>query len=143
MEWHFGALCAQIDPEIFFPEVGYAADAAQAQAICGMCDVRKECLEFALANREEHGIWGGTTPRERMRMRRRASYAANKRSTPYVNGSNWGRSGQCKRGHDLTPENIIDVSGIRRCRACKLMHSRARAKAVSEQRRVARENRYA
>ena len=39
--------------------------AAQAKAICARCRVRPECLRFALATREAHGVWGGTSEEER------------------------------------------------------------------------------
>jgi WhiB family redox-sensing transcriptional regulator len=69
--WHENALCAETDPEAFFPEKG--GSTREAKKICTGCDVRAECLEFALANDERFGIWGGLSERERRRLRRRAS----------------------------------------------------------------------
>jgi WhiB family transcriptional regulator, redox-sensing transcriptional regulator len=45
--------------------------AAQARAICAQCEVQGECLEFALRHPEEteFGVWGGTTPGQRRRLR--------------------------------------------------------------------------
>ena len=65
-EWTTDALCAEVDPELFYPETG--APNRDAKRICGRCDVRPECLAYALANRERFGVWGGTTERERRRM---------------------------------------------------------------------------
>ena len=68
--WHESALCAETDPEAFFPEKG--GSTREAKKICTGCEVRAECLEFALANDERFGIWGGLSERERRRLRRRA-----------------------------------------------------------------------
>lgn len=67
-DWHKGALCAQTDPELFFPEKGVGINVALR--ICGQCEVRRQCLEESLANDETYGIWGGTTEHERRMMRR-------------------------------------------------------------------------
>ena len=62
-----GALCAQTDPEVFFPEKG--GSSKEAKAICSACEVRLECLEWAVTNEEKYGIWGGLTPQEREHLR--------------------------------------------------------------------------
>ena len=67
-EWQERALCSQTDPEAFFPDKGGSTKAALA--VCAGCSVRAECLEFAIANDERFGVWGGTTERERRRLRR-------------------------------------------------------------------------
>lgn len=54
--WQERALCAQTDPEAFFPEKG--GSTREAKKVCARCDVRAECLEYALANDERFGIWG-------------------------------------------------------------------------------------
>jgi WhiB family redox-sensing transcriptional regulator len=69
-EWQERALCAQTDPEAFFPEKG--GSTREAKRICSGCEVRYECLEYALANDERFGIWGGLSERERRRLKRRA-----------------------------------------------------------------------
>jgi WhiB family transcriptional regulator, redox-sensing transcriptional regulator len=68
--WQERALCAQTDPEAFFPEKG--GSTREAKKICVQCPVRAECLEYALSNDERFGIWGGLSERERRRLRRRA-----------------------------------------------------------------------
>jgi WhiB family redox-sensing transcriptional regulator len=68
--WQERALCAETDPEAFFPEKG--GSTREAKKICTGCEVRAECLEYALGNDERFGIWGGLSERERRRLRRRA-----------------------------------------------------------------------
>ena len=70
LSWQERALCAQTDPEAFFPEKG--GSTREAKRICTGCEVKAECLEYALANDERFGIWGGLSERERRRLRRRA-----------------------------------------------------------------------
>ena len=67
-QWQDRALCAQTDPEAFFPEKG--GSTREAKKICQRCPVRAECLEYALANDERFGIWGGLSERERRRLKR-------------------------------------------------------------------------
>lgn len=64
-------VCAQTDPEAFFPELGRGAtpEAKIAKIICGECPVKDPCLEFALEH-GDIGIWGGTTNDDRRRIRR-------------------------------------------------------------------------
>jgi WhiB family redox-sensing transcriptional regulator len=69
-EWQERALCAQTDPEAFFPEKG--GSTREAKRICSGCEVRAECLDYALAHDERFGIWGGLSERERRRLRRAA-----------------------------------------------------------------------
>ena len=68
--WQEQALCAETDPEAFFPEKG--GSTREAKKICTGCEVKAQCLEYALANDERFGIWGGLSERERRRLRRRA-----------------------------------------------------------------------
>ncbi|HIW62993.1 MAG TPA: WhiB family transcriptional regulator [Candidatus Stackebrandtia excrementipullorum] len=73
-EWQERALCAQTDPEAFFPEKG--GSTREAKRICTRCEVKPECLEFALAHDERFGIWGGLSERERRKVKREAREAA-------------------------------------------------------------------
>jgi len=75
--WQDYANCLGVDPDLFFPERG--ASTREAKEVCRGCVVREECLEYALANHIDHGIWGGTSERQRRRIaagRRRAAQAA-------------------------------------------------------------------
>ncbi len=67
-QWQERALCAQTDPEAFFPEKG--GSTREAKRICLGCEVRDECLDYALAHDERFGIWGGLSERERRRLKR-------------------------------------------------------------------------
>nr|WP_204331298.1 WhiB family transcriptional regulator [Geodermatophilus sabuli] len=65
--WRLDALCAETDPEAFFPEKG--GSTREAKRVCVGCAVQTECLEYALSNDERFGIWGGLSERERRRLR--------------------------------------------------------------------------
>jgi WhiB family transcriptional regulator, redox-sensing transcriptional regulator len=67
-QWQERALCAQTDPEAFFPEKG--GSTREAKRICQGCEVRDACLDYALAHDERFGIWGGLSERERRRLKR-------------------------------------------------------------------------
>jgi len=66
--WKAKANCMGVDPDFFFPERG--ASTREAKQVCRGCVVREDCLEYALANGEKFGIWGGLSERERRRIRR-------------------------------------------------------------------------
>ena len=70
LSWQTDSLCAQTDPEAFFPEKG--GSTRDAKKICTSCEVRTQCLEYALQNDERFGIWGGMSERERRKLRKRA-----------------------------------------------------------------------
>jgi WhiB family redox-sensing transcriptional regulator len=70
LAWQSDSLCAQTDPEAFFPEKG--GSTRDAKKICASCEVRVHCLEYALENDERFGIWGGLSERERRKLRKRA-----------------------------------------------------------------------
>lgn len=72
--WIEDALCVQIPDaaELFFPQWGRPDTAVDAKAICLRCPVIADCLEYALRYKIEHGIWGGTSPRQREALRRAA-----------------------------------------------------------------------
>jgi WhiB family redox-sensing transcriptional regulator len=69
--WTQDALCAQTDPDAWFPEPGEGGRAAKK--ICNRCPVRNECLEYALRTNQQAGIWGGVGEHERQRLRRRTA----------------------------------------------------------------------
>lgn len=64
--WMERAMCAQTDPEAFYPDKG--GSTREAKNVCRGCDVRADCLEYALDHQERHGIWGGLSERERRRL---------------------------------------------------------------------------
>jgi WhiB family redox-sensing transcriptional regulator len=68
LSWRDAGLCAEVDPELFFPEKG--GTAAPAKRVCRSCPVRAECLDYALGRDVQHGVWGGLSERERRRLKR-------------------------------------------------------------------------
>nr|WP_281171200.1 WhiB family transcriptional regulator [Glycomyces arizonensis] len=77
-EWQARALCAQTDPEAFFPEKG--GSTRDAKRICARCEVKENCLQYALEHDERFGIWGGLSERERRKIKRQAREAARRRA---------------------------------------------------------------
>jgi WhiB family redox-sensing transcriptional regulator len=67
-KWQVRANCAGMATELFFPERGEPH--TEAKAVCDACEVKVECLEFALSSAEQYGIWGGYSERARRKMRR-------------------------------------------------------------------------
>lgn len=65
--WRADAACRGTDPALFFTERDESQ--AAAKAVYAECPVRQECLAYALAAREDLGVWGGTSERERRRRR--------------------------------------------------------------------------
>lgn len=106
LDWRSRALCTQVDPDAFFPEPYQTG--AEAKAVCKGCEVRAECLEFALEHEEPEGIWGGLGPQERRRLRAR-------QVTEGI------RIPLCKaRLHRMTPGNTYRYpNGVKTCQACK------------------------
>jgi WhiB family transcriptional regulator, redox-sensing transcriptional regulator len=69
--WQDHALCAETDPEVFYPEQG--ASTRPAKKICRACEVRAECLAYAMETGQRFGIWGGLSENERRRLRQEAA----------------------------------------------------------------------
>ncbi len=65
--WRTRALCAEVDPELFFPTAP-GRPPQYLRQICFRCQVRPQCLEYAIETKQEHGIWGGMTESERNRL---------------------------------------------------------------------------
>ena len=70
-DWQAESLCAQTDPEAFFPEKG--GSTREAKRICSRCHVKTDCLRYALDRDERFGVWGGLSERERRALMRRAA----------------------------------------------------------------------
>ncbi len=72
-DWRKTSACRDTDPDLFFP-VGTTGPAIEqieaAKAVCGECESRKPCLDFALMTNQDSGIWGGTSEEERRKIRR-------------------------------------------------------------------------
>ena len=69
VDWMRKGRCRDINPSVFFPSDGVGVDVARA--ICADCPVKAPCLEYALENKIDHGVWGGASERERRRIARR------------------------------------------------------------------------
>lgn len=67
-KWQERGLCSQTDPEAFFPEKG--GSTREAKRVCSRCEVKAECLDYALGHDERFGIWGGLSERERRKLKR-------------------------------------------------------------------------
>lgn len=67
--WTVDALCAQTDPDMFFPGKGDHIAAKAARTVCNACLVAAECLAYALRTYEDEGVWGGMTAQQRKKMR--------------------------------------------------------------------------
>lgn len=78
VDWMRKGRCREISPSVFFPSDGVGVEVARA--ICADCPVKAPCLEYALENKIDHGVWGGASERERRRIarRRRLEAAASK-----------------------------------------------------------------
>ena len=93
------ALCAQVDPDLWFPEKGQGNTAAKA--ICHRCDIETACLAIALADPEIEGIWGGTSQRERQVLR---GSGVPKIRAPINHGTTGGYRTHQRRGETVCPE---------------------------------------
>jgi WhiB family redox-sensing transcriptional regulator len=78
MDWRHHAACRTENPELFFP-VGHAGPAEiqieEAKQVCRRCDVREECLAWAIEMDMDHGVWGGLSEDERRALKRRNARA--------------------------------------------------------------------
>ena len=74
-DWRDSAACAEVDPDLHFPEKG--GSTKDAKRVCMGCEVRAECLEYALANPDlaQFGIWGGKSVQQRRDLRRQQEAA--------------------------------------------------------------------
>ena len=117
--WWFAGLCAQTDPEVFFPEKGGSVRAAKA--VCAGCPVRAQCLAHALAHDERFGVWGGTSERERRRLkagathRGTASQPAARRTGAPAGGPSLGEADEVvvarlMAGHPVTGASRVEVA---------------------------------
>ncbi|MGW7463840.1 WhiB family transcriptional regulator [Streptomyces xantholiticus] len=85
-DWRASASCSTEDPELFFP-IGTTGPALlqieEAKAVCRRCPVMEECLDWAMDNGLDDGVWGGLSEEERRTLRRRQARAraAQKRAT--------------------------------------------------------------
>jgi WhiB family redox-sensing transcriptional regulator len=107
MEWLDQAKCKDQRPAVFFPTQG--GDAATPKRICMACPVRQQCLDYALAQPELTGIWGGTSHRQREKIRWASPTPGKQRvarcgtESGYTRHRRWGEDpcDACKAAHAL------------------------------------------
>ena len=80
--WMRDGNCRAYPPAVFFPSDGAGVD--HARRICATCPVVEPCLEYALLNRVDHGVWGGCSERERRRIARARRIAVSPAEAPTV-----------------------------------------------------------
>lgn len=103
--WRLDALCAQVGGDFWFAEKGpnSTADVNIAKAVCRLCEVRADCLDYALRSGQPHGIWGGLAPGERDRLRRRRGIRV-QRWEPSWHGTVAGAKRHWREGTKVCPE---------------------------------------
>lgn len=112
--WQDHALCAETDPDAFFPEKG--GSTREAKRVCRSCLVRSECLEYALENDERFGVWGGMSERERRR----------------AGGAITSPPPRCLKDlHDMTDANATADGKCRACRNASDRQARARRAGIT------------
>lgn len=75
-DWRHRAACLNEEPELFFPKGSTGPAILQieeAKSVCRGCDVREQCLMWALETGQEHGVWGGMSEDERRALKRRSA----------------------------------------------------------------------
>ena len=107
-EWQERALCSQTDPEAFFPEKG--GSTREAKRICSRCEVKTECLEYALGHDERFGIWGGLSERERRRLKRRRRLSG-------AGPGRWGPPGSGRQPAGGPDPSVVDASCVESAQA--------------------------
>lgn len=106
--WEEQAACRGTDPNLFFPERGETAQAAKE--VCEACPVRQACLAAHL--HEPEGVWGGTTPQQRRRIRVELGARAGRRAAACGTDSGY-------RRHRRAGEDACD--------GCRAAHAAAQA----------------
>ncbi len=113
------AKCKKMDPEIFYPKRGQPI--VNAIQICRVCPVKSDCLEYALANNERYGIWGGASERERRKIRRdrKQPPLAKKAAVKERQTRAQAARESCAHGHGAAVYGGWDRSGRQYCRECQ------------------------
>lgn len=69
--WMDKAACTEVAPDLFFADATNLVDTKLAKSVCAECRVKDQCLQYALENRMEHGVWGGLSVQERRSLLRK------------------------------------------------------------------------
>jgi WhiB family redox-sensing transcriptional regulator len=102
-DWWRSANCAGTDTDAFFGD----GQMAWAKRLCGRCDVAEACLQYAVTNRIDWGLWGGLTPQQRKPLR--SGSGKRGKATP----------DRCGNGHPWVGNIAYRSNGHRYCRACQ------------------------
>jgi WhiB family redox-sensing transcriptional regulator len=114
-DWRDLALCAQTDPDSFFPEKGESAE--PAKRVCAACEVRAECLQDALDRGERFGVWGGLSERERRALAVRLARQPNRVRHCPIHGEELSGGPvlyHCpagRPGHGVTAADLAEAAG--------------------------------
>ena len=106
------AACRGCDPNLFFPERGVSTD--EAKKVCKGCPVRAECLEFALVNVEKFGVFGGTSERERRRLRRERGISETRPRPPCGTTAGYSAHGRYREDACQTCKDALAVYQLHR-----------------------------
>lgn len=132
LDWQALAACRDADPRLFFPE-DKSGRAARAKRVCSGCPVIDECLAYALANHERHGVWGGLSERERRRINPG-------QPAPRIRLALPAPPRPCAKGHMKTPDNVYKDGSCRQCTLDRNRKSKRKRRAArAEARRLHRE----
>jgi WhiB family redox-sensing transcriptional regulator len=108
-EWWRSAACREADPELFFPVAAHgpgAVEIARAKAVCAGCRVRRQCLQYALATRQVHGVWGGTSEDERQLHARRENEREQRDRRELPHQGRAARGGSRPPGGGASPRSV-------------------------------------
>jgi WhiB family redox-sensing transcriptional regulator len=114
------ALCAEIDPDLWFPEKG--GNSRPAKQVCQSCEVRDQCLQYALDRDVRFGIWGGLSERERRRLRVIRSRAGQRATGAINHGTEGGYKAHRRRNEDACADCLAAArlaKGLRRTAAAR------------------------
>lgn len=111
--WMADAKCRGADRLLFYPPENSRGDAPtyykQGKAICAACPVQEQCLRISLLNGEQHGLWGGLTPRERNKVdnyqRWQVCVKCSSGFYYFIGTSRRNVCGQCHKNHDRNQES--------------------------------------
>lgn len=68
-DWRLG-VCRTMDPDLFFADENTNEPGPEVVVACGRCAISAMCLHWAMTNKEQFGVWGGTTPKQRRALNR-------------------------------------------------------------------------
>jgi WhiB family redox-sensing transcriptional regulator len=137
--WAVAAACRDADPDLFFPES--MEDAGPAKRVCAGCPVALECFRFALDTEQRWGVWAGTTPKQRTRLRTRLKgmgpEEVKELRPPGGQAAVNAQKTHCKNNHAFTEDNTARYKGRRICLTCHEDRAQQRRERRREARRSA------